>query len=531
MANATSYLAVGNRRTACSWQGIIRLDKAWIALGLLLAECWFLFFYGLSGAELYRTETLRAIIGAEFLRTGNWIVPTLYGEPLFTKPPGMYAAIALASLPAGKVTELSARLPSAIAATTAVLLFFWFFRRHYGTRAGLLAAGLLPLSFMWLDKGNAAEIDMMQTAWVCGAILFFLRAMEIEQDLANTTAIAVIPGRPARLQATLWSMASLLCVAGGVLTKWTAPAFFYLMAIPYLWRCRRLSYLLSLRHVFPALLAASICFVWVALAVHRSDWHVWHDTVSREALMRLFPSHHPKPYPWQDSLLHPMKILAMNVPWSLCALYALAPQFCGMGNFRQRRVILGLHCWVWPNLVFWSVIPEHAFRHSFPLFPGISGLASVFCIAWLHGTLPEFGVMRLFGSWRPHMRLGPCLIGLAAFWIVIKLAFVHIVAPSRDAYRQTRTKAEVLAASIPLGCMLYVSALKDEGLMFYYGRPVRRVAALDQLPSSVLPAYCILDKLEWERWQCPERTTVVQRLKDAQDAPIVLVRLNPLSSK
>ena len=46
----------------------------------------------------------QAIIAAEFLRSGNWIVPTLYGEPLFTKPPGMYAAIALVSLPVGGVS-------------------------------------------------------------------------------------------------------------------------------------------------------------------------------------------------------------------------------------------------------------------------------------------------------------------------------------------------------------------------------------------------------------------------------------------
>src|SRR5438067_13749797 len=80
--------------------------------GLLLVLCGFLFFYGLTAGELYRTESLRAIIAAEFLRTGNWLVPTLYGEPLFTKPPGMYAAIALVSWPFGGVTEWTARLPS-----------------------------------------------------------------------------------------------------------------------------------------------------------------------------------------------------------------------------------------------------------------------------------------------------------------------------------------------------------------------------------------------------------------------------------
>src|SRR5687767_8880704 len=66
---------------------------------VLLTLSGFLFFYGIGASELYRTECLRALVAAEMLRSGNWIVPTLYEQPLLTKPPGMYAAIALASSP------------------------------------------------------------------------------------------------------------------------------------------------------------------------------------------------------------------------------------------------------------------------------------------------------------------------------------------------------------------------------------------------------------------------------------------------
>src|SRR5437763_10819077 len=112
----------------------------WLVLALLGVYCAFLFFSGLDHGELYRNETLRAYIARAMLRTGNWIVPTLYGEPLFTKPPGMYVAIALCSWPFGMVTEWTARLPSALAATLSVLLTYWFFSGQMGRRAGLLAA-------------------------------------------------------------------------------------------------------------------------------------------------------------------------------------------------------------------------------------------------------------------------------------------------------------------------------------------------------------------------------------------------------
>src|SRR4051794_36473909 len=88
---------------------------------LLLGWCAALFAYGLAAGPLYRTESLRAIIGAECLR-GHWLYPVLHGEPFLTKPPGQYVTIGLCSMPFGEVTAASARLPSVIAATAAVLL-------------------------------------------------------------------------------------------------------------------------------------------------------------------------------------------------------------------------------------------------------------------------------------------------------------------------------------------------------------------------------------------------------------------------
>jgi len=480
----------------------------WTTVLMLTAVCGFFFFYGLNMGELWRTESLRAIIAAEFLRSGNWIVPTLYGEPLFTKPPGMYAAIALVSWPLGGVTEGTARLPSALAASATVLLFFWYFRRQIGRVGGLVAAALLPMSFMWLDKASSAEIDMLQVFWVSAALLFLFRALEEER------------GGP-----WFWWVSALLCVAGGVLTKWTAPAFFYGTAIPLLWWRGRLRLLLRRQHLVSAALAAALCFAWIGAAVYCTGWDTFYETVSREALQRLSPSHHlearqlmaphhqPHAYPWLGVLAHPFIVLGGSLPWSPLALLTLWPGFTRLWDPRGRRLLQAMHCWVWPNLLFWSIIPEHAPRHSFPLFPGIAGLAAMVCVAWLRGQL----------SVRPRVTPKQLLAGALAGWMAVKLIFVHGIIPHRNANREPRAKGELIASLVPPGLTLYLFRLKDEGIMFYYGRTVRRLLAPEQLPSSGEPAYCILDAAEWQRWQTSRRVTLVQNLADEQGDPIVLV--------
>src|SRR4051812_14945302 len=235
MSTLVSYRSGVPRRAASasrgwSWPQVPSLRVAdFVLLG---AVSWAWFFVGLGSGELWRTEGLRALVAQEMLQSGDWIVPRLYGEPHFTKPPGFYLAVVLCSLPGGVVTELTARLPSALAATACVYLFAWYFGRRLGRAAGLAAGLILPVSALWLDKASAAEIDMLQVAWVTASIVFFLRATE--EDAGPAWG---------------WWLASLGCVAGGFLTKWTAPQFFYFMAVPYLLSQGRLHLLRRAPHL------------------------------------------------------------------------------------------------------------------------------------------------------------------------------------------------------------------------------------------------------------------------------------------
>ncbi|MDY3551990.1 glycosyltransferase family 39 protein [Gemmata sp. JC717] len=487
----------------------------------------FLFLYGTATGPLYRTESLRAIIGRSCLE-GHWLYPTLYGEPFLTKPPGHYVAIGLCSLPFGEVTAATARLPSALAAALSVVLMYGLFFRTLGERAGLLIALLLPCSVLWLDKVPSAEIDMTLVGWVTAAIVLLYRAVEAE-------------GR--RVALGFW-VGALLCVAGGALTKWTAPAFFYLTAVPLLiWR-GRLGLLFGWRHLVAVGVATAACALWAAAVVHEVGWDALADTVRKEAAYRFAPKA-SKGYPWAELVTYPLAVFAAHLPVSGFALLTFRPSVWKRWDARGKLLLQLLHCWTWPNLLFWTLVPNHNVRYALPVSAGLMGLGVMGLLAWVStkGNLPPSPLPEGRGSSddpssEPNTRTGsgvpslpfpsgrglggrlPLLLTFLICWAVAKVVFVEVVVPSRTAGRNAEATGAALRGHVPDG-PLHVFKLKDEGVTFYYARPAVRLSDPQSLPPG---AAALLIEQEWADRAAFGHLTLVCCMHDQQGDPIYLVR-------
>lgn len=131
------------------------------------------------GARILATndEARFAVLAQDILVRGDWLHPRLNGSPYFNKPPLQAWLIAAASWPSGHVTQVTAVLPSALAAIAATLAVWALGRRLFGTDAGRAAA----LAFMTMQgvflHARLPLPDMLMTALITASLGMYSLAL------------------------------------------------------------------------------------------------------------------------------------------------------------------------------------------------------------------------------------------------------------------------------------------------------------------------------------------------------------------
>lgn len=141
---------------ACSESAIARV--AWIIL--ILTAFYVSYFRHLGALGFVGPDEPRyAWVAREMAESGDWVTPRLYGKPWFEKPVLYYWGAALAFKLFG-VSEVSARLPSAISALFATLALAWLAWRAYGIKTARFLLVMLPLTVAMIGFSHAAAPDM-----------------------------------------------------------------------------------------------------------------------------------------------------------------------------------------------------------------------------------------------------------------------------------------------------------------------------------------------------------------------------------
>ena len=294
-------------------------------------------------------EARYALLARSMVENGHWLVPRMGSEVHMEKSPLFMWAIAVPSLVAGDVTELTAVLPAAVSGIGGVAATFFLGRRLFGASAGLFGALVLSTTWGYFWLARAALADMTVACFIIGGAWAFWAAVEAPAGAGRALivcyaclGVAFSAKGPAGL-APLIPFAAFLIAEEG-------------------WRgVSRLRLLRGLGVV------ALISSPWaIAFAVQRDASYV--QTVLIEDYFA------PRLAGWDrlSELWFAAGPLGLEfLPWSLLVPVAVWDGYL-RGDAETRRKFKLLLCWVVAYVVMMTAMPHKRDRYLLPAYPALA---------------------------------------------------------------------------------------------------------------------------------------------------------------
>lgn len=460
-----------------------------LALGLALALC----FAGIGGHALWTPdEPTGAAIGRAMLESGDLVVPRLNGKPFLEKPP-LYWWVQVAVFRLLGVTDVTARIPSALFGTLG-LLATWLLGRLWGTEhQGLLAECVLGTTLLFLHNVGRVIVDPSLLFFVAVAYLGFallaepVGSREPQRGVCWLIAIAL---------ALAFLVKGVIAVALGA-----GPPVFYLLLT------RRRSAWRDLRILaLPCVLSFGILVMPWALAVHHAGgWAYLREYLLSNSADRFLSTQetrrfgHVKPFYYYLTVIPPLLL-----PWILAlpAMLRSGVLRRGVRGGEARRLLTASATL---GVLMLSAAATKREIYLLPLLPAWSATVA----GWLAGAeARETGdtwdrwTLRILAG---YAALLPLLLGTAALVLALDARATRKLALLRDVLTPARLTS--------YGAGALILALLAAVLLFSgRGRDLRagRLAAALVLVSIILEAgaLALIDPIK----KMTEMTAVVSRM-------------------
>ncbi len=488
-----------------------------------------------------------------FRGEGTLIVPHLDGVIYSEKPPLQLWAVWLASLPFGRPTEWSARIPSVLAAIGLVLLTWRLGRRLFGDRPGFIGAVVLLTSGTFFTLARWCCTDIVLSFFMGLAVFYAYRWTCHDGTPRRGPGWAFFA---AAALATLTKGPVGLVLPAGILVgslimerRWREIARF-----PWLTGC---------------LLYLTIVVPWYWLYGLEGGAHNLWMVVLRENVNRYL-------HAWNN--VRPFYYYFSNFPLSFLPWVVFLPATL-LAMYRRRRSESGAalrYCALWFLIVFvfFSISSGKRTNYLLPLFPaaallvgwfldsgylalGAEGFGLIFAPSFVWSLLLSIagiGAPILVGKLYPPALMPAAVIGAV---LVATGAILAIVTWRRDlhrmvavmcggmlvaeflgglwllpvlgGYENVRGFSQEIVRAVPQGARFATPIDKREALLFYTGLRgdlIKTDKDLVRILDSAQPAYCVVSGDTWDRVEKAHLATgqVVLREPVASFSSYVVVR-------
>jgi 4-amino-4-deoxy-L-arabinose transferase-like glycosyltransferase len=334
--------------------------KQWVyLLAILIAISGITLFYGLGRLALLGPDEPRyAEVAREMLVNNDYISPRLCGCLWFEKPALLYWMAAAAYRLLG-VSELAARMPSAISALALMIFLFQTILRRISPAAAFVTCLILITSPLFIGYARAGVPDMLLTA-----------AMSVAFLSVYLAATATSRGR-GRARTGYWSLA---CASAGaaVLAKGLVGIIIFIIVLAAAYA------------VNPGFRFIRGREVALGTAVFLAVASIWYAPVTarhgQEFIREFFINHHFKRY-LTDTYHHPQPVyffliilVAGVFPWTFLLIPAIRRiRLSELRRSTPRSLLLSL-AWVWliACLVFFSFSESKLPGYILPAVPALA---------------------------------------------------------------------------------------------------------------------------------------------------------------
>lgn len=326
---------------------------------LLAGFCAFLFFYGLGAFGLIGADEPRyAQVAREMLQRHDWITPVLNGNPWLEKPPLYYWQAMLVYSVLG-VSDVAARVPSAIDATLLVICVYLFFRRF---RRGV-------------------EVDAALITASCAGVFGFARAASMDMALTAAFALGMLAWWAWReTDKRLYLVGFYFCMALGMLAKGPVAPFLAAVIIVIFAAAAR-EWRSALRTLWlPGILVFLLLALPWYVAVQIANPQFFREFILEHNLARFSTNlyHHPEPF-WYYL---PVTALAL-VPWIVFVVAAFVDPVRTWWAERKAtqspmdselQFSIFACCWLVLPIVFFSISRSKLPGYILPALPAAAAL-------------------------------------------------------------------------------------------------------------------------------------------------------------
>lgn len=348
-----------------------------VRAGVLALICIAAGLPGLNGLAIYRgDEKFYVHFAQEMLETGNYLVPTFYGEFHLTKPPLCYWLIGLCLF--------SARLPSLLAAGLTVALAYCFAFRLYRHVRGAVYASLFTAScytFYWHSR--VALTDMVMTLGVTAAAICFYRGVVSGERKLNFLLASLGVGLAGMAKGHVGAVVSSLPLVGFVIFDRESPdrVCFRQWAAPWTW--------------LPALLLCGWWYVYLVSSDQPArDFAPSHPHAEQTLREAFFEDLGGEGLGARTSgglaglasnlKSYPVDAIRVCFPWSLLVLagFILKPRLLLRDWRENRRATLMLFMLIVPLFCLFTfvILQQARSRYLLPMSPAVSILAARYLV-------------------------------------------------------------------------------------------------------------------------------------------------------